>query len=87
MSPIKKPFSCRVIIWLNIFIAIVAHITGTVRGVKLEVVLPEVLMTQGPILVYQLRSLDFKARRARRIETAPDVIIDEVDALVTVITR
>lgn len=67
--------------------AIVAPITSSVRGVKLEVVLPEGLKTGGSILVHQLRSLDFKARRAKRIEKTQDLIIDEVDALVQVITR
>lgn len=67
--------------------AIIAPITSTVRGVKLEVVLPEILVTRGSILVHQLLSLDFKARRAKRIERVPDPSIDEVDALVRVITQ
>lgn len=67
--------------------AIVAPITSTIRGIKLEVVLPEMLKTHGSILVHQLRSLDFRARRAKRIEQAPSITIDEVDALVKVITQ
>jgi mRNA interferase ChpB len=67
--------------------AIVAPITSTVRGVKLEVVLPDELVTQGSILVHQLRSLDFKVRKAKHIESAPDTVNAEVDELVKVITR
>lgn len=67
--------------------AVVAPITSTIRGVKLEMVLPERLKTRGAILVHQLRSLDFKARRAKRIEQAPESSISEVDILVRVITQ
>ncbi len=48
--------------------AIVAPITSTIRGILLEVVLPEDMTTQGSILVYQIRSLDFEARDAEFVE-------------------
>ena len=34
--------------------------------------------TQGVVLCHQIRTLDLNARKAIRLETAPDFIIDEV---------
>jgi mRNA-degrading endonuclease toxin of MazEF toxin-antitoxin module len=36
------------------------------------------LMTQGVVLCNQMRALDLRARKARRLETAPAFIVDEV---------
>jgi mRNA interferase ChpB len=36
------------------------------------------LKTTGVILTNQPRTIDLKARKARRIETAPDFIVDDV---------
>jgi mRNA-degrading endonuclease toxin of MazEF toxin-antitoxin module len=52
-------------------LAIVAPITSRVRGIKLEVVLPDELNTQGAVLVYQLKALDFMGRDICFIEKAP----------------
>ena len=41
--------------------------------------------TQGVILCHQIRTLDLKARSAKRKETAPDFILDEVLARVQTI--
>ena len=54
--------------------AIVAPITSTVRGMKLEVVLPKTFKTQGAVLVHQLRSLDFKSRQIKLIEKASEEV-------------
>lgn len=61
--------------------AIVAPITSTVRGIKLEVVLPTDIKTQRSILLYQLKSLDLVARNAQFIEKAPDNITVKVTHL------
>ena len=58
--------------------AIVAPISSTVRGVKLEVVLPKEIETQGAIMVYQLKSIDFVQRKAKFIEKLPLGIIKQV---------
>ena len=50
--------------------AIVAPVTSTIRGVKLEVVLPEGMITRGAILVYQFKAVDFTERCAELIERA-----------------
>ena len=67
--------------------AIVAPITSTKRGMKLEIELPDTLKTQGSILVHQLRSLDFKSRQIELIEKAPDEVISKVtDISLAIIT-
>ena len=43
------------------------------------------LRTTGAVLCHQVRVLDLIARRARKIERAPDVVIDEVMAKVAAI--
>lgn len=65
--------------------AIVAPITSASRGMKLEVVLPEQLATQGSVLIHQLRSLDFKARQIQLIERAPQDISEQVSKLAGII--
>lgn len=69
----------------HVKMVIVAPITSTIRGVKLEVVLPDELSTKGAILVYQLKSLDFLERKIKFIERAPKNIIAEVKALAQLI--
>ncbi|AUW07584.1 MULTISPECIES: type II toxin-antitoxin system PemK/MazF family toxin [Vibrio harveyi group] len=65
--------------------AVVAPITSTVRGMKLEVVLPEDLSTQGAILIHQVKSLDFSNRQVKFIEKAPQAITDKATELTKVI--
>jgi len=61
--------------------AIVAPITNTIRGTKLEIILPNNLQTQGAVLVYQLKSLDTEARNAQFIEKSPNTIIQHITTL------
>ena len=61
--------------------AVVAPITSTKRGMKLEVVLPDTLQTTGAVLVHQLRSLDFKSRQIELIEKASEDVTSEVTNL------
>lgn len=70
----------------HIGLAIVAPITSTVRGIKLEVVLDAKQQTQGAILVHHLKSLDFVEREAEFIEASPQQIIDAVKMRVKLIT-
>jgi len=61
--------------------AVVAPITSTVRGMRLEVVLPEALSTSGSVLIHQMKSLDFIERQVQLIESAPVAITDQVTGL------
>ena len=67
--------------------AIVAPITSQIKGIKLEVVLPHKIQTQGSVLVYQLKSLDFNKRNAEFIEKAPASIIEAVSNLAQLFIR
>jgi mRNA interferase MazF/mRNA interferase ChpB len=66
--------------------AVVAPITSTIRNIKLEVVLAQT-KTEGAILVYQLKSVDFKQREAQFIEKAPMSIIKQVRAITELIIQ
>lgn len=67
--------------------AVVAPITSTVRGMKLEVVLPDKTMTQGAVLIHQMKSLDFETRNIELIEKAPNDIIEQVTELAKLIVE
>jgi len=67
--------------------AIVAPITSNVRGVKLEVVLPDNLSTVGAALIYQLKAVDFSARNCEFIETVPDAIIKSASEIAQVLLK
>ncbi len=55
---------------------VVAPITSTKRGSKLEVVLTNKTTTQGAVLTYQVKSLDYSTRKVKFIESAPKKVID-----------
>ncbi len=65
--------------------AVVAPITSTVRGMKLEVVLPDALSTKGAVLIHQVKSLDFSNRQIKFIEKAPKNITDKATELTKLI--
>ncbi len=67
--------------------AIVAPITSTKRGMKLEVVLPETCKTQGAILVHQLRSLDYRSRKIELIESTTDEVAEQVTDIASIIIQ
>ena len=61
--------------------AIVAPITSTIRKMKLEVVLPDEILTEGAVLIHQMKSLDFNNRQIKLIEKAPETITKKVTEL------
>lgn len=61
--------------------AVVAPITSTIRNMKLEVVLPANLITQGAVMIHQMKSLDFNDREADFVEKVPTQIMQKVTAL------
>lgn len=66
--------------------AVVAPITSTIRGIKLEVVLTNT-STHGAILVHQLKSIDFVRREAIFIEKTSHDIIVQVSAIAQLIVQ
>jgi len=59
-------------------LSIVAPITSQIKGMKLEIVLPEKMNIVGAVLVHQLKSIDYKNREIIFIEKAPQAIIEQV---------
>jgi len=61
-------------------LALVCPITSRSKGYPFEVELPHGLGAKGAILCDQLKSLDWRARRASRLGSVPDPVIQEVTA-------
>ncbi|MGH7427965.1 MAG: type II toxin-antitoxin system PemK/MazF family toxin, partial [Candidatus Methylomirabilaceae bacterium] len=61
-------------------LALCCPITSQVKGYPFEVMLPEGCGITGAVLSDQVKSLDWRARQARRIGTAPPDVTLEVRA-------
>jgi mRNA interferase MazF len=59
-------------------LALLCPITSRIKGYPFEVLLPRNCPAQGAVLADQLKSLDWRIRRARLIGPAPAAVIDEV---------
>ena len=61
-------------------LALFCPITSQQKGYPFEVLLPEELQTHGVILVDQIRSLDWRVRQIKFVETVSLEVITEVQA-------
>jgi len=61
-------------------LALACPITSRVKGYPFEVELPPGLEVQGAILCDQIKSLDWRARRATRLGSVPGTVMHEVTA-------
>ena len=59
-------------------LALFCPVTSRIKGYPFEVVLPEGLSVAGAVLADQIKSLDWKARRARRADRVGDAVVAEV---------
>ncbi|CAN5551301.1 endoribonuclease MazF [soil metagenome] len=59
-------------------LALLCPITSQVKGYPFEVAIPSGLKTRGVILADQVKSLDWRARAARRIATLPPAVLQDV---------
>ena len=59
-------------------LAIVCPITNTERGFPFHVPIPKDSKLTGFIMVEQVKSVDFRSRRAKRIEQSNDELLSEV---------
>ena len=59
-------------------LAIVCPITNTSRNIPFHVPLPKELTLSGYIMVEQVKSIDYKSRKVKFIEKAPDDVLIEV---------
>jgi mRNA interferase MazF len=61
-------------------LVLVCPITSKVKGYPFEVVLPQGFKAEGAVLCDQIRSLDWRARRAERLSPAPPGVLEEATA-------
>ena len=67
-------------------LAVCCPITSQVKGYPFEVLLPGGLGVEGAILSDQMKSLDWRVRKARRIDRVPrDVLQEAVGKLLALI--
>jgi mRNA interferase MazF len=59
-------------------LAIVCPLTTTDRGYPFHVEITESIQVKGFVMVEQVKSIDYRARQAKPIGKASDVLLDEV---------
>ena len=59
-------------------LALLCPVTSQIKGYPFEVLLPSALPVEGVVLSDQVRSLDWRARKAARICALPSGTIEEV---------
>lgn len=59
-------------------LALMCPITSQVKGYPFEVLIPAGLPVAGAVLADQIKSLDWRARRADRIGSLPRTVVDDV---------
>ena len=64
-------------------LALLCPITSHVKGYPFEVILPDDLAVRGAVLADQLKSLDWKARRAELTGRLPDDVTAQILAKAT----
>ena len=57
-------------------------VTSRVKGYPFEVLLPAALPVSGVILADQIKSLDWKVRKAEFASSTPDTVVEDVLALI-----
>jgi len=59
-------------------LALCCPMTNRIKGYPFEVAVPQGLGVQGVVLADQIKSLDWRERRARRIGPVPASVVDDV---------
>ena len=67
-------------------LALFCPISTQVKGYPFEVLLPPNSLVQGVVLSDQIKSLDWKVRKAKVISRIPDDVLQEVLAKISVLT-
>lgn len=62
--------------------AVICPITSTIRNLPTRYSLPNELDTTGQILISQLKSLDFKERKLKKIESLPLQDMAKIDQII-----
>lgn len=71
----------------NTGLAIVCPITTTNRQIPFHLAVPSSSKLTGYVMVDQIKSVDFRARKAKFIETAPKELLDDVLEVLDVCTK
>jgi mRNA interferase MazF len=58
-------------------LALFCPITSLVKGYPFEVLLPDGFRIHGCVLADQIKSLDWRSRKASRLATLPDEVLEE----------
>ncbi|MDY6906149.1 MAG: type II toxin-antitoxin system PemK/MazF family toxin [Thermodesulfobacteriota bacterium] len=66
-------------------LAFVCPVTNTDRNVPLHVKLPDDINLTGVVMTDQMKSVDYKSRKAKFIEKAPEDVLNEVLAILDAI--
>lgn len=66
-------------------LALLCPITSRAKGYPFEVALPAGLAVRGVVLSDQVKSLDWRARRAALIAKAPATVLEQVVARISVL--
>jgi len=66
-------------------LALFCPVTSQVKGYPFEVALPPGLKAEGAILSDQVKSLDWRVRKAKRVCTVPDEVLEETIARILVL--
>lgn len=61
-------------------LALACPITSKIKGFNLEVVLPDGLITNGVILTFQVKTIDWLERQVKYVESLPTETMGEVTA-------
>lgn len=67
-------------------LAVFCPVTSRVKGYPFEVLLPASCKLQGAVLADQVKSLDWRARKAKRISRVPGAVVDEVSSKLLALT-
>ena len=59
-------------------LALLCPVTSRVKGYPFEVLFPADSRVEGAVLADQVKSLDWRARRAKRFADAPEAVVGEV---------
>jgi mRNA interferase MazF len=66
-------------------LALLCPITSQRKGYPFEVGLPAGMRVQGVVLADQIKSLDWRTRRAQRADSVPPAVLDEAVAKIRVL--
>jgi len=68
-------------------LALFCPVTSQVKGYPFEVLLPSGLAASGTVLSDQVKSLDWRVRKAERLCTAPEGVVEEVLGKILALVR